>query len=365
MKLGMIGLPNVGKSTLFNALSTGKAGCANYPFCTIEPNVGLVSVPDYRIDFLSDHYKPKRTTYATLEFVDIAGLVKGASKGEGLGNKFLANIREVNAIIHVVRCFENSDIIHVNNKIDPISDIETINLELIFSDIETLKNRIVKLEKQYKADKSLAKCIDLFKRLLNWLENGKNARSFKTENEDEYELVKSLNLLSFKPVIYAANLSEYFYKDSSREDSYLKSVELYAHRNGSVVFPICAKLEEELTELEEADKSLFLNDLGLKESGLFRVVKASYNLLGLISYITAGFDEVKAWTVKQGTKAPQAAGKIHSDFERGFICAEVVSFDDFKKFGSMSAIKDKGLLRIEGKQYEIQDGDIILFKFNV
>lgn len=365
MKLGMVGLPNVGKSTLFNALSTGKAGCANYPFCTIEPNVGLVSVPDSRLQKLSEFYKPKKTTPATLEFVDIAGLVKGASKGEGLGNKFLANIREVDAIIHVVRCFEDSDIIHVNNKIDPIDDIETINLELIFADIETTKNRIEKLKKQAKCDKNLNELIASLQQLLKILENGERAQNFQTDDEKTIELIKSMNLLSNKPVIYAANLAEKDYKAGIENCKMLSLVSNYAKKHGAAVFPICAKLEEDLTEMDESEKKFFLSDLGLEESGLFRIIETGYRLLNLISYLTAGTDEVKAWTIKKGTKAPQAAGKIHSDFERGFICAEVINFEEFAKCENMADAKEKGLVRTEGKQYVVCDGDIILFKFNV
>lgn len=366
MKLGMVGLPNVGKSTLFNALSTGKAGCANYPFCTIEPNIGNVAVPDNRLQKLSQIYHPKKTTPATLEFVDIAGLVKGASKGEGLGNKFLANIREVDAIVHVVRCFEDSNIVHVNGKIDPIIDIETINLELIFADIETLTKRIDKLKKQAKGEKGLEKTIELLQKLLAWLEDGQNALSFETNDEEDSKIIKSMNLLSNKPTIYAANLSEEDFKKGLENCKNFKKVEEFAKNLNCAVFPICAKMEEDLTEMEEDEKRFFLNDLGIEESGLFRIIKTSYNLLGLISFLTAGTDEVRAWTIKKGTKAPQAAGKIHTDFERGFICAEIVSFNDFVKCGNdLNEAKEKGLLRTEGKQYVVNDGDIILFKFNV
>lgn len=366
VKLGMVGLPNVGKSTLFNALSTGKAGCANYPFCTIEPNVGLVAVPDHRLQKLAEICKPKKTTPATLEFVDIAGLVKGASKGEGLGNKFLANIREVDAIIHVVRCFENSDIIHVNNRIDPVDDIDTINLELIFADIETVKNKINKLKKQAKSEKNLNESITDLQQLLSSLEDGESASSFQTSNARTNEILESMNLLSKKPVIYAANLSENDYKAGINNSKALNSVSSYAKEQGAAVFPVCAKLEEDLTEMEPDEKKFFLNEIGLTDSGLFRIIETSYSLLNLISYLTAGSDEVKAWTIEKGTKAPQAAGKIHSDFEKGFICADIISFEEFINCGgSLTDAKDRGLIRTEGKDYIVKDGDIITFKFNV
>ncbi len=365
MKLGMVGLPNVGKSTLFNALAGGGAQCANYPFCTIEPNVGIVSVPDKRLDELAKIYNPKKVTPATLEFVDIAGLVKGASKGEGLGNKFLANIREVDAIVHVVRCFEDANIVHVDGSIDPIRDIETINLELIFSDIEILQRRIDKFKKQAKGDKSLKSQICLIEDLLAWLEDGKSARGFIVESKEDMDFIDSLDLLSSKPVIYAANLLEEDYLNGvENNQGFLKVVE-FAKFESCVVFPICAKIEEELNDMLPEDKTLFLEDLGLSESGLERIIKTSYNLLGLISFLTAGTDEVRAWTIKNGTKAPKAAGKIHTDFEKGFIRAEVIGYDEFKKCGSMVVAKEKVLVRLEGKNYVMKDGDIVLFRFNV
>ncbi len=364
MKLGMVGLPNVGKSTLFNALTNAGAESANYPFCTIEKNVGIVSVPDERLDKLAEMYEPDKFTPATLEFVDIAGLVKGASKGEGLGNKFLADIREVDAIVHVVRCFEDPNIIHVDGSIDPLRDIETINLELIFSDIEIVERRIDRAKKAVKGDKKYFAEIDFLERLKEHLENGKSARGFDF-TDDERELIKSTPLLSAKPVIYAANLSEDdFVNNIDSNENYKKVCALAAEEN-SAVLPICAQIEAEISDMSDEDKAMFLSELGLEISGLNRIIKEGYSLLGLISFLTAGKPEVRAWTIKKGTKAPQAAGKIHTDFEKGFIRAEVTSFDDLMACGSMAAAKEKGLVRLEGKDYVMQDGDIVLFRFNV
>lgn len=364
MKLGIVGLPNVGKSTLFNALTNAGAESANYPFCTIEKNVGIVSVPDERLDKLAEMYEPDKFTPATLEFVDIAGLVKGASKGEGLGNKFLADIREVDAIVHVVRCFEDPNIIHVDGSIDPLRDIETINLELIFSDIEIVERRIDRAKKAVKGDKKYLAEIDFLERLKEHLENGKSARGFDF-TDDERELIKSTPLLSAKPVIYAANLSEDdFVNNIDSNENYKKVCALAAEEN-SAVLPICAQIEAEISDMSDEDKAMFLSELGLEISGLNRIIKEGYSLLGLISFLTAGKPEVRAWTIKKGTKAPQAAGKIHTDFEKGFIRAEVTSFDDLMACGSMAAAKEKGLVRLEGKDYVMQDGDIVLFRFNV
>lgn len=364
MKLGMVGLPNVGKSTLFNALTNAGAESANYPFCTIEKNVGIVSVPDERLDKLAEMYEPDKFTPATLEFVDIAGLVKGASKGEGLGNKFLADIREVDAVVHVVRCFEDANIIHVDGSINPLRDIETINLELIFSDIEMIERRIDRAKKAVKGDKKYLIEIDFLERLKTHLENGKSARAFDF-TEDERELIKSTPLLSAKPVIYAANLSEDDFINNIETNENYQKVKALAEEEHSAVLPICAQIEAEISDMENDEKAMFLGELGLEVSGLNRIIKEGYALLGLISYLTAGKQEVRAWTITKGTKAPQAAGKIHTDFEKGFIRAEVISFDDLVECGSMAAAKEKGLVRLEGKEYVMQDGDIVLFRFNV
>ena len=364
MKLGMVGLPNVGKSTLFNALTNAGAESANYPFCTIEPNVGVVSVPDKRLDALAEMYHPDKFTPATLEFVDIAGLVKGASKGEGLGNKFLSNIREVDAIVHVVRCFEDPDIIHVDGEIGPKRDIETINLELIFSDIEILDRRIDKTRKMVKADKKYQAELEFLEDLRSHLEEGKSARSFDYTPEQK-EIVKTIALLSNMPVIYAANMCEDDFVGGIENNVFSQEVKQIAVEEHSAVLPICAKIEEEIADMSAEDKAMFLEELHLTQSGLDRIITEGYALLGLISYLTAGQPEVRAWTITKGTKAPQAAGKIHTDFERGFIRAEVVSFDDLMACGSMTAAKEKGLVRLEGKDYVMQDGDIVLFRFNV
>ena len=363
MKLGIVGLPNVGKSTMFNSITKAGAECANYPFCTIEPNVGVVPVPDERLDALTKMYNPQKTTHAVVEFVDIAGLVKGASKGEGLGNKFLSHIREVDAICQVVRCFEDSNVIHVDGNVNPLRDIETINLELIFADMETLTKRLDKAKKNLKADKKYQTEIDLIEKIKLNLEKGIPARALEY-NEDEQEMLKDMFLLTAKPIIYIANISEEQIQNAENEEM-VKQVIEYASKEKAEVIPLCVKIEEELSGLDEQDKKEMLEALGLKESGLDKLIKKSYDLLGLMSFLTAGEPEVRAWTIKKGTKAPKAAGKIHSDIERGFIKAEIVSYENLVREGSMVAAKEKGLVRQEGKEYIMQDGDVVLFKFNV
>ena len=364
MKLGIVGLPNVGKSTLFNSLTKAGADAANYPFCTIDPNVGIVPVPDERLDKLAALYNSAKVTPAVIEFVDIAGLVKGASKGEGLGNQFLGNIREVDAIVHVVRCFEDGNIVHVDGSIDPLRDIETINMELIFADIEALEKRYAKQKKLAMANKEAAKELDFIQKMKDHLENGNLAKNYELDDETS-EYMKEYNLLTAKPVIYAANVSDEDLSDDGAGNPFVEKVRNYAKETDSEAYVVCAQIEAELSDMEDDEKMLFLEDLGVSESGLDKMIAASYRLLGLISYLTAGETETRAWTITKGTKAPQAAGKIHTDFERGFIKAEVVGWQELLDCGSLHAAKEKGLVRMEGKDYVVQDGDVILFRFNV
>ncbi len=365
MKLGIVGLPNVGKSTLFNSLTKAGAESANYPFCTIDPNVGVVPVPDERLKLLGDFYQSRKVTPAVVEFVDIAGLVKGASKGEGLGNQFLANIRECDAIVHVVRCFEDANVVHVDGSVDPVRDIETIDLELIFSDLEVLERRMTRVGRSARNDKDAAAELAMMQRLKAHLEEGKKAITFERRSETEEALLAEYGLLTDKPVIYAANVSEEDAADDGANNPYVQQVRERAKETDSEVFVVCAKIEEEISELDDDEKQMFLEDLGLSESGLDKLIRASYSLLGLMSFLTAGEKETRAWTIKKGTKAPQAAGKIHTDFERGFIRAEVVNYKDLLESGSLNAAREKGIVRLEGKDYIVRDGDVILFRFNV
>ena len=364
MKLGIVGLPNVGKSTLFNALTKAGAESANYPFCTIDSNIGVAFVPDKRLNVLAELYDSDKITPATVDFVDIAGLVKGASKGEGLGNQFLGAIREVDAVVHVVRCFEDGNVVHVDGSVDPLRDIETINLELIFSDLEIIERRISKSQRGARNDKTLAAEVDLLKKVQAHLEAGNLAKTMEL-SDDEAEMIKNFNLLTLKPVIFAANVSEDDIADDGAGNVYVAQVREYAAQNGSEVFAVCAKMEEELSELDDEERKMFLEDLGLTESALDKLIKASYSILGLTSFLTAGKKEVRAWTITKGMKAPQAAGKIHTDFEKGFIKAEVVNYNDLIALRSYSLAREKGLVRMEGKDYVVQDDDIILFRFNV